>query len=250
MKKITFVIGLFALLLACKKDDPVQETPADQPEKVRLTLQPTYGATDLQLDQTITTNQGYKVQFTEIKCYLTSIRNGSNILTTAALFDYRTNGNLVCEVEGKHSSFGMFDAYLGVDTIYNHDDPTLFANNNPLNIMIANDMHWGWNPGYIFAKVEARIDTLNDGVENFNHFASFHIGVDSLVQNLSFSGYSWVNSGNNVYTLPLKLNMQTFLQNGNKAIDLKTEFSSHSAPGQGSIALKVMDNLRAAFELY
>jgi hypothetical protein len=250
MKKIVVALVLFSAILACKKDEPVQETPAAQAERVRLTLQPTFGASDLQLDQTITTNQGYKVQFTELKCYLTSLRNGSNVLATAAFFDYRTNGTLLCELEGKHASFASLDGFLGVDSVYNHDDPTVFANNNPLNIMIANDMHWGWNPGYIFVKVEARIDTINDGIDNFNHFASFHIGVDSLLQNLSLSGYTWLNSGNNVYTLPLKLNMQTFLQNGNKAIDLKTEYSSHSAPGQGPIGLKVMDNFRAAIEIY
>lgn len=250
MKKLIVGLVLFSAILACKKDDPIEETPGAQAERVRITLQPTFGTADLQLDQTITTNQGYKVQFTELKCYLTSLRSGTNVLTTAAFFDYRTNGTLLCEVDGKHDSFGTLDAYLGVDSVYNHDDPTLFANDNPLNIMIANDMHWGWNPGYIFVKVEARIDTLNDGVDNFNHFASFHIGVDSLIQNVSLSGYSWLNSGNNVYTLPLKLNMQTFLQNGNKAIDLKTEFSSHSAPGQGSIGLKVMDNFRAAIQVY
>ena len=91
MKKIfLFIIG-FALVTSCRdkgEDDPV--TPAQ--DQLRMTVQPTFGVDDLVLDQTYTTDEGYNVQFTDLKCYMTDIRNGSSILCSSALFDYREKG--------------------------------------------------------------------------------------------------------------------------------------------------------------
>jgi hypothetical protein len=116
--------------------------------------------------------------------------------------------------------------------------------------MIANDMHWDWNPGYIFIKVEAKVDTLADGVDNFDHFVIFHIGTDPLIQTLNFTSVNWISNGNGLYTLPLKLDMQKFLQNGAQTIDLKTEHSSHTMAGQEVLSLKVIQNFKDAISLY
>lgn len=236
------------ILLSCKNDNV--EVPVPVIENLKITIQPTYGATDLQLDQTVVTNEGYKVQFTDLKCYFSSVRNGAKELCQAALYDYRQTGTLVFEKPGKPDDYLNLTAFLGVDTIYNHDDPSAFPNNSPLNIMNANDMHWDWNPGYIFIKVEAKVDTLVDGIDNFDHFVIFHIGTDPFVQSLNFSNVNWVANGNGMYTLPLKLDMYKFLQNGTQTIDLKTEHSSHSMAGQEVLSLKVIQNFKDAISYY
>lgn len=241
--RLVFFVA-FPMLFACNDDEVIPP----QPDQIALnvTLQPYFGANTLQLDQVFTTPQGYDIQFTELKCYFSSFSNGAKPLFDAALFDYRERGTALYSGYGNPEDFNALSGLLGVDSAYNHDDPSAFPNENPLNIMIANDMHWDWNPGYIFMKVEAKVDTLNDGVPNFNHFVIFHVGSDAITQNLSFNNLAWNASGENAYTLPLKLDLKTFLDNGVTSFDLKNEFTSHNMPGQEAISLKVMQQLKQA----
>lgn len=248
MRILAFFIASILIFSSCK-NEKVQE-PEPVVEYLKVTLQPTFGISDLQLDQTITTSEGYKVQFTDIKCYFTSVKNASKEVCKSALYDFRENGTIIFKKAGKPSEYSNLSSYLGVDVQYNHSDPSAFENEDPLNIMIANDMHWDWNPGYIFLKIEAKVDTLNDGFDNFNHFVIFHIGADSFIQSLPFTEINWVASEANTYTLPLKVDLQKFLQNGSQTIDLKTEYTSHSASGQEALSLKVIENFKDAISTY
>ena len=62
----------------------------------------------------------------------------------------------------------------------------------------------------------------------------------------NLSGYNWSQVSQGLYQLPLKLDMQKFLQNGAQTIDVKTEHSSHSLAGEEALSLKVIQNLRDA----
>jgi len=247
---LTLLTGLIVIGLTSCKDDPVKTVP-DPLEELKVTVQPTFGTADLQLDQTVFTSEGYAIQFTDIRFYLTILKNASGKqLTQAALFDYRNNGINFFRAPGKPADFASLSGYLGVDSTLNHDDPTAFETTNPLNILIANDMHWDWNPGYIFLKIEAKVDTLADGIDNFNHYVVFHVGADAWLQNLSLSGITWTQTSQYLHTLPLKLDMQKFLQNGSQTINVKTEHSSHSMAGEEVLSLKVIQNLRDALTTY
>lgn len=247
MKNLLTFLPFFVLLtLFSCKDEPVKTVP-DPADELKITVQPTFGASDLQLDQTVYTSEGYAIQFTDIRFYMTLLKNSSGKqLTQAALFDYRNNGTNLLTVQGNPTDFTSLSGCFGVDSTLNHEDPTAFATTNPLNILIANDMHWDWNPGYIFLKIEAKVDTLADGIANFNHYVVFHVGADAWLQSWSATGVTWTQSSQYLYTLPLKLDMQKFLQNGAQTIDVKTEHSSHSLAGEESLSLKVIQNLRDA----
>ena len=110
--------------------------------------------------------------------------------------------------------------------------------------------YWSWNPGYIFVKVEARVDTIPDGIPLFDHNVIFHIGKDVNLQNLSFSSLNWQKETDVINTLPLKLDMVKFLDNGIQSIDLLTEYTSHSSSGQEVLSLKVIENFRDALSTY
>jgi len=239
-----YALSAFVILSACKEDkvdDPVE--PA-QP-LLRITVQPTYGSETLYLDSTYTTPEGYEVQFTELRFYLGDPSNNSSLLMDAALFDYRERGNLLAEVVGKHEDYPALQGFLGIASGSNHADPAAFANSSMLNIANANDMHWGWSNGYIFMKVEAKVDTIQNGIPLFDHNVVFHIGRDENLKSLTFPNVSWLDLGG-VHAFALKLDMLNFLDNGSSNIDLKTEFTSHSAPGQEVLSDKVISNFAAA----
>ncbi|MFN5844631.1 MAG: MbnP family protein [Flavobacteriia bacterium] len=248
-RKIKIILAVIVLTVVSCKDDKVED-PIPEIKYVRLTMQPVFGSSELSLNDTITTAEGYKVQFTDLKCYFSSLKNGSNELTQSALFDYASRGIEVFKVPGDPAKFASLTGFLGVDPNYNHDDPSAFPNNSPLNIMNANDMHWDWNPGYIFIKVEAKVDTNPDAITVLDHFVNFHIGTDQFLQNLSFSGLNWSDNGSGVYTAPLRLDLEKFLQNGAQIIDLKTEYTSHTMSGQELLSEKVIQNFATAISVY
>jgi hypothetical protein len=249
MKKFSLIsLTLLLALFSCDDDEPDDVVPAVDQLKVQMI--PTFGTEDLQLDQTYITDEGYRVQFTDLKCYMTDLKNGSKTLATSALFDFREKGTLFLTKPGKPSDFSSMSAFLGVPADRNHADPTAFAESDPLYITNANDMHWGWNPGYIFIKVEAKVDTIDDAIDNFDHLVVFHVGGDDYLQNLNFGSLSWNAAGANLYATSLKLDMKTFLNNGSSSIDLMTEYSSHTAAGQEAISLKVIEHFRDAIGVY
>lgn len=248
MKKFLGVglMGLVLLSSTSCKEDPEEPVVPEPTHSVKIDVQPVFNGDDLMIDSTYTTAEGYNVQFTEIRFYLEDVRNGATQLTEAMLFDYVSRGTLLYSGAGKASDFSSLEANLGVGLLNNNSDPSAFSNDSWLNITKANDMHWGWNTGYIFVKVEARVDTIPDGVDLFDHFAVFHGGRNNNLQTVNFSNLNWVSIGENSHQLSMELDMSEFLQSGLHTIDLQTENSSHSAPGQETLTTKVMENFKEA----
>jgi hypothetical protein len=246
--KMKFAFGfllLGALIISACKDDKIPEPEIPTVPTVRLVVQPQFGTETLYLDSNYTTAEGYEVQFTDLKFYMGNPRWNGKSLLDAGLFDYRERGNVLLEAPGKPADFPNLEAYLGIDAGTNHLDPSAFENSSMLNIANANDMHWGWGSGYIFMKVEARVDTIPDGNPLFDHLVVFHVGMDENLQSLNLTNLNWSEVGD-AQQAALKLDMQQFLQNGASVIDLKTEYTSHSAAGQEVISTKVITNFAAA----
>lgn len=250
MRKALLFAGLVALVLSCKKDKTNNNETVDSTPSLQVDVLPMYGNDVLYLDSVYITPEGYDVKFTDIKFYLQDIRNGANQLFDAALFDYRARGTSLLQVAGSYTDFSALQANVGVDTSLNHDDPSAFPNSSWLNIANANDMHWGWNPGYIFLKIEAKADTIADANILFDHNIVFHIGLDANLQSISFTNCQWIAVGNGAYNLPVKLDMLQFLTGNSNPIDLMTEYSSHSAAGQELLTSKVALNFKNALSLY
>ncbi len=241
-----FLIGVL-FFASCKED--VAPVPEEEPTNyVKIEVDPMFDTEVLHLDSVYTTQEGYDIKFLEIRFYMENVRNGSTSLIDAGLFDYRARGTTLLRTEGKGTDFGSLQANLGVGAANNHSDPSAFPSESMLNILNASDMHWDWGQGYIFVKVEAKVDTIPDGTALFNHNVVFHAGQDVNLQTLSFDNLSWTTVGNED-VLRLKLDMGLFL-NGSQTIDVKDESSTHSAPSQEALTLKVMTNFKEALTLY
>ncbi|MFT5860141.1 MAG: hypothetical protein ACI865_002249 [Flavobacteriaceae bacterium] len=247
MKRTRFIlsVGLISsIVLSCKPDE-VEPTPCETCEdQLRVTVQPTFDGNFLTLDSVYTTVEGYDVKFTDIKFFVEDVRGSAQIID-AALFDFRTNGTLLFQGLGTPADVTALTANLGVGAV-NHDDPSAFPIESVLNTNNSSGMHWDWSPGYIFIKVEGKLDTIADGNPLFDHNIIFHVGKDINLQTLSFPNVSWQQLATKIYGCNLELNMSTFLQNAGQNIDLKTEYTSHTAPGQEALSLKVIENFKAA----
>jgi hypothetical protein len=237
-------VALVSLLFTACKEETTGTPYSASNGVLKVTVQPTFGGEFLQLDSTYTTVEGYGVRFTDLKFFAENIRGEEQILD-AAFFDYRETGTLLFQTSGTPVKVPMLSANLGVGAI-NHDDPSAFPVGSVLNINNSGGMHWGWSPGYIFIKIEAKVDTIPDAIPLFDHSVVFHIGKDVNLQTLAFPGISWTQYATDSYQASLKLDMSTFLQNGGQNIDLKTEYTSHTAAGQEVLSLKVIENFKAA----
>ena len=250
MNKIPYIhLFLCALLIsgmtACKEPAKVVP-PVVVKDLLAVEVYPHFGNDLLYLDSTYHTNEGYDVQFTDLKFFACNWKNGSEILVEAALFDFRESGNQFIRVEKKPEGFSTLQGSLGVEAGLNHADPTAFPNDNVLNITNAGGMHWGWNPGYIFIKVEAKVDTIPDGVALFDHNVVLHVGTDAFLQAVSFPLVTWTYAGEKHYSAKMNLDMKRFLSDGTQSIDLKTEHISHSGAGQEALSLKAIQNFKSA----
>lgn len=237
---------LFTGLLSCskKKVDEPDDTPIVQ--QSRLSLKPMFDSEVLYLDSVYTMSNGYKIQFLELKAYFTNIQSGGSVLKDVALFDFRTYGNRIFQANQVVSDPGSIQFGIGVPGSINHNDPSLFPNDNPLNIALANDMHWDWNPGYIFLKVEAKVDTIVDAITNCNHSLVYHVGTDNFYTTKSVSGLQWTQVASGLNEAWMKIDLKNFFENPAGPIDVKTEFATHSTAAQAALTEKARQNFAAS----
>jgi hypothetical protein len=245
MRTIFFSLLVLVFASACGDDNPEASKA-----QLQIDLQPVYGGQNFFMDSIYTTQEGYKVKFTELKCYFTLFGNGTNALHQAALLDYRETGSLLFKKEGDYAKFLNLNAILGVDSSLNHLDPSAFPNESPLNISNAGPMHWGWSTGYIFMNIEGKVDTIPDATLNTDLSFSFHIGTDSYLQNLQFNNINWTDIGNNTRQFKLKLDLLAFLGQGANSINLSSEYLTHTAAGQEALTQKVISNFKNAISPY
>lgn len=242
MKYLVFTLSAL-LFFGCKdKDDEVPEPEPTTPQ-VKLSVQPYFGSEELQLDSTYALNAGWDVQFTDIKFFVTDCKNGSNVLTSAARFDYRENGTLLCQVNGSAANFGSLTGNIGVPASINHNDPSALPTSSPLNIVNVNGMHWSWNTGYIFITVEGKADTIQDGTALFDHTFTYHIGMDAYLGTFNFPTVTW--TGTSVLKQAwFNLDMKNVFDHPTNPIDITSEYITHSGGGQETLTQKFLSNFQ------
>lgn len=248
MKQLSILALLISVaIFSCKKKkNDVVDTPAPAVQQSKLSMKPVFGNADLVLDSVYTMSNGFQIKFTELKAYFTDIQSGGTSMKSAALFNFRETGNLIFQSNQVVVNPSSIQFGIGVPSSINHNDPSTFPTTNPLNIAIANDMHWDWNPGYIFFKVEAKVDTIVDGITNCDHNLVYHVGTDSYFTSKTIGNLTWSALSSTVNEAWMKIDLKNFFENSGNAIDVKAEFTTHSMASQSVITEKVRQNFSAS----
>jgi hypothetical protein len=244
VKKTISIVVLMLLVIVQSCDKNSKELKIKYADVLEVTVQPTYGSDILYLDSVIVTPEGYDMKLTELKFFLQNVNNGSNMLLEDGLFDYRLKGIKALIGLGTPADFQNLSANIGVESSVNHLDPSAFNNNCVLNIMNANDMHWGWSSGYIFVKIEGKVDTIPDGTPLFDHNIAYHVGLDDNVRSFSVSNVNWQKSADHFYQLPLKFDFEQFLIGETESINVKDEDFTHSGSSELLLTQKIANNFK------
>jgi hypothetical protein len=146
------------------------------------------GSSALAYNTTYTVN-GLDIQYTEVRFYISQpvFSSGPNqIAFNDAYFladAANSNNTFVVGDLGKRIIDGVAFGY-GVDSSRNTQNGSKaiqafnYTTSHPLSA--ANKMYWSWNPGYIWMKLEGRMDSNDDGDFNdANEIFSYHTGIDA-----------------------------------------------------------------------
>lgn len=247
--KITHILILLSLLsftfVSCKKDDDDHQHTIEQ--NLTLHIHNTAGTSEISYNTEYTNLAGRKLTFTDFRYYISNIvlikSDGTELPISGKVF-------LVSPLTKNYSlgkvpvgSYKGFRFIFGLDSLTNHADPGTYPADHPLAYQ-SNSIHWSWNSGYIFMKMEGKVDTTlaANGIPDKEYY--YHIGTDMLRRTIDFSNKPFsVTSGSDKEIL-ITCNALKILEN----VDMRTENASHTM-GTMPLATKIANNWLNAFSV-
>ncbi len=139
---------------------------------------------------------------------------------------------------------GVYDGLrfrVGVDSSANHANPAIWPSAHVLSSNNIFHSHWGWDPGYVFIRVEGLVDTsaTKDGPTNANFI--FHIGMDEFLTAVYLDGQFTTETD---VTVAVEVDWLKFFNN----IDLRADRSTHTTNDM-PLATAFHANIPSAFAL-
>lgn len=190
-----FLAALFTFVGCSDDDNPVDTNPpAPNLKAVQVRFVPAFGSAPLRLGESYVNSAGDTVSFTLLKFYV----SGFSLVDTAGgeipmeglgLVDFSdpsvdADGAYTFTVKGEPGKYRGIKFDVGVPFDMNHRDVS--TQTEPLGP--NSGMYWSWNPGYIFCKVEGRVDSMG-ATRNF----LYHIGEDNRRQTIRLASLSGSN---------------------------------------------------------
>lgn len=248
---ISLLIAIMSLTLtiqSCKKDEGEDlPTPTGTEQQLSFHLHTRVGGVQANYTNTFVDLTGRKFKLAECRYYISNIvlikDDNSELPLTGKVL-------LVNPAESEYplakvpvGSYKGFRFILGLDSATNHGDPTIYGAENPLSIQTPS-MHWDWNSGYLFFKMEGMVDTNAAMTGNPDYDFFYHIGLDGYKRTIDFSASAFtVNSGSD-HEIGINFELRDVLNN----VDMRTENSTHTMDNM-PLAMKIANNWQGAFEI-
>lgn len=207
---------------------------------LRLHIHQMVGSNDLALNTDYTID-GTVVQFETVNFYLDEIAlmdmdmNMSDRLDTTILVQSGVMNYELGPITTGHKHMLGFN--VGVDSVANHDDPALLDTSHPLSYQ-SPSMHWSWDNGYIFLRIDGQVDTDGDGTVETPMV--FHIGKDDYLVPVTLMSHSDADTED--FEIRLDFDVARLFE----GVDLRTENQTKTG-NDPVLARKVADNIAAAF---
>lgn len=270
MMQFKYLLALMIVafgLLSCERDTPlVSPNPKTSSDWSELELA-VVGKTD---HHDFVMRQWYQLpdstlmRVDELKLYLGEIQfqnTAGNWITAKSyqLFDFIKSHSPAKTMHGKGERIkvwlpkGTYQSIrfgTGLPPWVNKLDPTQFQANHDLSIYQG--MYWDWNSGYRFFLIEGMQDTSASG-SGFNAIPfAYHLGTDSLYQQLEFEFNEMTltsnQGGSDIPALDLELDINKIFYNVTDTIRPANDPVTHTS-GNFPLALRVNHNLSHAWKV-
>ncbi len=205
------------------------------------------GTTPAAYGVTFQTSEGRKFTLSDFRYYISNIeliKNDGDVVSLAGKVLLAGPSQHTYEIgDVPTGNYKGFRFVLGLDSITNHKDPTTYESDEPLAIQ-SPGIHWSWNSGYIFMKMEGQVDTTqaHSGTPNFDFF--YHIGLDQMKRTIDFSTSGFKVTGDNENEIGLEIDFLKIMT----SVDMRTESETHTFNNL-PLATKIADNWQSAFSL-
>ncbi|MEY3443344.1 MAG: hypothetical protein RLZZ519_1625 [Bacteroidota bacterium] len=234
---------LSAFVLSGCKEDP--QPPAPEPATFQVDFAVKWGSNDLALEQYYPAPNGRNYNIQMFKCFVSNLSlvrpdDSVFLVDDVALIDMYYPASKRVSGKVKAGTYTGLRFNLGLDSIQNHGDPSDYPVESPLSSVTG--MYWSWFTNYIFAKIEGIADSTN--ADTINPFL-FHPGLDSLRQEVEFSGLNIVLAEKETETLTLTIDLQELFFRTADPIDVSFDNFTHTTDDP-VLAGRVMRNLKAA----
>lgn len=206
------------LFLSCEEDSNSEE------KFLQFDFEFNVGSEAFEYGQNYTIND-VTVNFEIAQFYIGGINLDTDNGTLAFPDQYllaKPNSETFVSDEVSISSISKIDFFVGVDPIFNAQTETDFTErsaDDPLGVQDPS-MHWSWNSGYKFLRIDGEVDTDADGITDTS--ISYHLGTDALLKNVSIETEKTIDIGNN--SLIFSFDLMSFFE----GVDLVTELDTHT----------------------
>lgn len=226
--RITIALLAIAGLVSCKR------TPEDPPS-TKGTLQVNFTASfngqPMVLNSVYSSALNYRIKPETVKYLLHHFQlkrtDGSYYEIREAVNINHANATNGFSIQLEPANYTAVKFGLGVDASMNNADPNLLPPTHPFSTNQANDLHWNWSTGYIFAKFEGRADTSGTGSGNLDRLFFFHPGANTLYGEVELTSSFGITTGQ-TRTITIDLDVNKLITNTSDTIDLKYDYSTHT----------------------
>lgn len=248
MRYTYFLLLAVILFVGCKEDKITESV-------VSMKINFVYGSEPLAYHQEYLYETDKKIKLELVKFYISkpAFRNesGNWIPTPTEYFLVELDKPIMDLGTIPAAKYSAFRFGVGVDNSRNVETdpeaimPTDYPNDHPLNF--AADMWWGWSSGYIFSKIEGRIDVNNNGsyVDMEDKTISYHPGVADLYRSVELN--KTYDIKDEIQQLEITLDMVKLFQ-GVKFVQYPVAHPNGTASPEYNSAKILMDNFPYSFE--
>ena len=186
---------------------------------------------------------GMDVRFDLAQFYVSNLRLVRADGSEEAVQDYLlvTSDQTEFILEGfEPGDYDMVRFDIGVDSITNHADPSTYPLNHPLGPQFP-PMHWSWDAGYIFIRLDATADQDMDGTPETAF--QMHLGKDPYLRTVELAFPVQTASGDEP-TLAVRVDWAVLFTGVDMAGDLTTHTGDNLA-----LTEIVVENIANMFSL-
>lgn len=206
--------------------------------ELMIHFHPTVNGQDLAYGSTYEVN-GVNIRFSVAQFYISGLQlsDGSTTDEPGQYLLVKGDSHMYNAGEVSKGTKTSLAFNVGVDSVTNHLDPTTYEADHPLAPKNP-PMHWNWDAGYQFIKLEGLADANGDGTPEAPF--EYHIGKDSNLRGVSLNIDLNVASETNMVNV--MVNYAKFLE----GLDLTTDLISHTGDFP-VIAKTIADNTSSVF---